>query len=185
MPANRDTNFIKRSSSLALVFIISGFALIVLISVGLLLPQYIGIKKLEETSLNKMISLEHQRTLFPIYAKAENIVRQNFETHLPSVERKTLKRDKITSLTKIFKQMAIKHQLIFSGNSLDIARLNEATDQISIELSLTGDLLNFRGYLISLVELEFFNRIERIKIFADQNNTKKFIAKININIDKR
>lgn len=185
MSGNANSKLFKSFPSFTLGLIVSSLALIILISLGVLLPQYLEIKKLEETSLKKMISLEHQRALFPIYANADKISKFKFETQLPFIERKTLKRDKITSLTKTFKQMAIKHQLVFSGNSLDISMLNEMTDHISIELSLSGDLFNFRSYLISLAQLEFFDCIEKINIFSDQNNTRQFITKIKINIDKR
>lgn len=185
MPGIKDTKPIQKLPSLTLGIMISGIALVTLISVFILLPQFLKIKDLKETGLKKLITLEHQKALFPVYANANKITELEFKTKLPIVERKPLKRDKITSLTQIFKQMAIKHHLAFSGNSLDISTLNSLTDHIAIELSLSGDLFNFRNYLISLTELNFFNSIEKIKILADQNKTKQFIAKIIIDIDKK
>lgn len=149
------------------------------------MPRFLEIQHLKETAVRKTITLEHQKTLFPVYASANKITELEFKTQLPIVERKPLDREKIPSLTDTFKQLAIRHDMTFSGNILDIATLNALTDHISIELSLTGDLFHFRNYLISLIELEFFNSIEGIKILADQQKIKQFTTKIMIDIDKK
>lgn len=175
----------KKLSSVTTGIIITGIVLILSISLGIILPQFLRVKNLKKTLTEKTITLENQKALFPIYAQANRITDQKFETRLPLVERKPLKRDKIILLTNIFKQMAVRHQMKFSGNSLDMATLNASTDHISIELSLTGELFNFRDYLVSLVKLECFNSIERVRILADQTENRQFIINIIINIDKK
>jgi len=175
---------LKKLPPLTLALIITSFVLVVLFVFGILFPQYRQIETAKNDRISKAILLEEQKRLFPLFAQADALARLPFDPKLPFQERKPLDRNKITTLPKVFSAIALKHNMVFSQNTLDVSSLKSRSNSISMDIQFNGKLFDFRNCLISLAELPFFDRFEQIKISTDSNNIKKFTTKILITIDK-
>jgi len=163
-------------STLALLIV--SFCLVTVFAIGILVPKYNKVQKIKEERIAKKITLEEQKKIFPLYAQAKGLAKKEFKPKLPFVERKPLERNKIADLSNIFKEIAAKHNMTLSENSLDINLLKKASGEISMNLKFTGKLFDFRDCLISLAELSFFKSIEKVKISTDKSNLKRFSTKI-------
>ncbi|MFH2091606.1 MAG: hypothetical protein ABIJ31_04510 [Pseudomonadota bacterium] len=155
-----------------------------IIAVGIL-PKYINIRKITQKNSEQSLLLEEQQALYPLYAKADQLANIEFFPKLPFPERKALERDKISNLSKPFEQLAIQNRLNLSKNSLDVETLHALSDQVSIELLLSGQLFDFRNYLVALGGLPYFNFVQSIEIQSNFNKIKQFKVKIMINIEKK
>ena len=168
-----------------LALVIISFLLVAGFAGGILWPKYNRVQSVKEERIAKKIVLEEQKKLFPIYAQALGLAKKEFNPKLPLVERKPLDRNKIADLSTIFKEIAKKHNMTLSENSLDTNSLKNSSSSISMDLKFTGNLFDFRDCLISLAELTFFQSIEKVKIYTDKSNLKKFSTKILISLNKK
>jgi len=168
-----------------LALVIISFFLVAGFVAGILWPKYNKVQKTKEERIAKEITLEEQKKLFPLYAQALSLAKKEFKPKLPFIERKPLDRNKIATLSNIFKEIAKKHNMALSENSLDINSLKNSSSSISMDLQFTGNLFDFRDCLISLAELTFFKSIEKVNITTDKSNLKKFSTKILISLNKK
>lgn len=185
MTETNEKNELKKLPSLTLSLIVVSFLLILLFILGLIFPQYKNIEAIKNERISKVLILEEQKKTFPIYAQADALEKISFDPKLPFPERKALDRDQISSLSTVFGDIAAKHNMKLSRNSLDINSLKNHSGLISMDIQFTGSLFDYRNCLISLSELPFFSTIEKIKISTDPTNIKTFSTKILITIGKK
>jgi hypothetical protein len=184
MPETDENKELKKLPPLTLSLIIASFVLVFAIAVGLLYPQYQRIQKAKEIRVSKTILLEEQKRIFPIYAEAETIASVKFEPSLPITVRAGIHRDKISTLSEVFGNIALDNNLEFLGNSLEIGSFKTSSNLISMNVKFSGELFDFRNCLIALVKLPFFDSIEAVKINTKKGKIKKYATKIKIMIDK-
>lgn len=101
------------------------------------------------------------------------------------MERKPLARDRISSLSEVFQDIAATHNMELSQNSLDINSLQNDSNLISMDVQFSGKLFDYRGCLVSLSELPYFNAVEKINISMTPDHIKTFSTKILITLDKK
>jgi len=176
---------LKKLPPLTLSLIIASFILVALCILGLILPQYNAIKDAKNERISKMLVLEEQKKLFPLYAQAEALEKVRFSPQLPLVERKPLARDRISSLSEVFQDIAAAHNMELSQNSLDINSLKNDSNLISMDVQFSGKLFDYRSCLVSLSELPYFSAVEKININATPDPIKTFSTKILITLDKK
>lgn len=183
MMATDEKNNLKTLPILTLLLIVIFFVLVLFSIIGILFPQYRNIENAKNDRISKMLILEEQKKIFPLFAQADALARINFDPKLPFSERKPLGRDQIFSLSTVFSDIALKNNMKLAQNSHDINSLNNHSNLISMDIQFTGSLFGYRNCLISLAELPFFNTIEKIKISTDPSNIKTFFTKILIRIE--
>jgi hypothetical protein len=176
---------LKKLPPLTLSLIIISFVLVVLFVLGLILPQHKAVENAKNERIAKMLTLEEQKKLFPLYARADALEKVQFEPRLPLVERKPLSREQISSLSSVFQEIALSHHMKLSNNSLDINSMKNDSNLISMDVQFSGQIFDYRNCLVSLAELPYFNAVERISISTDPSNIKIFSTKILIFIDKK
>lgn len=186
MVGGMNTSFIKGVPAKTAWLVIGTIALTLCFSLAVLLPKYLGNKKINQKIIAQTILLEKQTHLFPLFTKADKIADLNFLPKLPFPDREPLKRDQINKLSTVFNRLAAQHNLVLSGNRLDLKKVQATAtkEKISIELNLSGDFSNFREFLISVGGLPYFDKVEKITIQAIHNSNKQYKARIRINIDK-
>ncbi len=185
MVQTHEKTLLNKLPPFTLALIIISFLLVAGFAGGILWPKYNRVQRAKEERIAKTIVLEEQKKLLLLYSQAEGLAKKEFKPKLPLVERKPLDRNKIATLSNIFKEIAKKHNMALSENSLDIDSLKNSSSSISMDLKFTGNLFDFRDCLISLAELTFFQSIEKIKISTDKSNLKKFSTKIMIGLNKK
>jgi hypothetical protein len=176
---------LKKLPPLTLSLIIISFVLVVLFLLGLILPQYKALEAAKNERIAKMVTLEEQKKLFPLYAQAEAYEKTAFTPRLPLVERRPLARDRISDLSSTFQDIALSHGMELSRNSLDINSLKNDSNLISMDVQFTGKLFDYRDCLVSLSELPYFNAVEKIVVTTAPNHINTFSTKILIFIDKK
>lgn len=185
MPETDEKTELKKLPPLTLSLIIITFVLLLIAVFGFVFPQYKGIGAAKADRIEKETLLEEQKQLFPIYAQALALEKTAFEPKLPFVERSPLDRDRIFSLSSVFQDIAVSHNMELSQNSQDINSLRNNSNLLSMDIMFSGGLQDYRNTLISLSELPFFNAVEKISISTDPSNIKKFSTQILITLDKK
>lgn len=185
MTETDEKNELKKLPPVTLSLIIISFLLVIIFILGVLFPAYKGIEIAKNERISKMLLLEEQKKLFPLYAQADALEKLAFNPRLPFVEKKALARDQISSLSTVFNDIALSHNMKLSQNSLDINSLKKQLNEISMDIQFTGDLFDYRNCLISLSELPYLKTIEKILISTDPTNIKKYSTKILITIEKK
>lgn len=183
MTETEGKNQLKKLPHLTLSLIIISFLLVFLAIIVLLFPEYKNIQTAKKDRISKMLTLEEQKKIFPLYAQADALAKIDFNPKLPFSERIPLGRDQVFSLSTVFRDIALKNNMKLSQNSQDIDSLENNSNLISMDVTFTGSLFDYRNCLISLSELPFLNTIKKIKISTDPSNIKTFSTKILITID--
>lgn len=175
-----------RLNTIAMILIGSVVVIVCLIAGIGIFPTYMSLKKANQNIERLSLTLETQKRLFPVYAKAQTLAQLEFLPELQTPVRESLDRRDISTLSQTFDQLAIQHQLIPTGNSLDVNKISEPSSQekVSVDLHLSGRLFNFRDYLVAVCSLSFFDVVEHIRIEPTDQENKQFIIKVRINIDK-
>ncbi len=177
---------VKKNLPNATVFLIIGSTVLIgLFFFSLILPKYLFIGKIKEQILDQQVQLEKQKSYFPLYAAADQLARFDFNPKLPIVQHTPVKRDDISALSQIFETMAVKHNMILSGNALDTSQINSQSPFLSMQLSLKGSLSDFRNYLVKTGELSFLSSFELIGIQPEKGSTRQFTARIKIFVDQK
>ncbi len=184
MGENFEQKSMKRMPNTTLGLIAISIILVGLLIFAGILPKITIGKELKESKCDRKISLERQKQLFPLYVRVDRLVNLNFDFKLPLPERKPIERNKISQLSEMLDLIVQQHDLILSANSLDVELLDTLEDRMSIELSIKGNLFNYREVLISFTELPFVDSIEKMSISADEHSKNKFVTKIGISIEK-
>lgn len=185
MTKDNEKKELNKVPRLTLGLISAWFILVVLVGLGIVLPGYKRMQTAKHQRIAKMLILEKQKKTYPLYAQVTALGNFRFEPQLPMVERTPLSRDKISSLSNIFNDIALRHNMKLARNTLDTSSLKTSSNSISMDIQFTGSLFNYRGCLISLSELPCFSRIEKIKIRTGPGNMKEFMTKILITIDPK
>lgn len=185
MPANKSNHDRKKISTLSVSIMAVCLSLLLLILVFGVVPTYLNIQALKKENAEKTLEFEKQQAILPLFARAEQLASNPFEPALPFPEPNPLAREKVYNLPKRFETLAFSHSLILTGSSLDVDTNDIESSQVSVELFLTGDLFDFRSFLIGLGRFAFFDSIETINIHSDIDQVKRFVTKIRINIEKK
>lgn len=148
-----------------------------------LYPQHKQIQAATESRLASILALETQKLMFPVYTGALALDKEEFAPRLAFPSRKAIERKRIADLSGIFGGIADDCGMELAGNTLDINSVSRNSGTVAVDVSLTGDLLSFRNYLLAIMELPFFNRLESVDISAG-NGVKTFKTKFHIMIEK-
>ncbi len=181
-----DTDGYKKGSKLPLstmVLIIVSFLLVTGFILLLIYPRYNKLKDVQQETIGASYELVKQRKLYPIYTKALHLAKKTFTPKFSFPEREGIKRSRISELSTIFGVIASKCGMEFSGNSIDIGSITKESGSVSMKLSLTGNLFDFRKYLINIIELPFCDGIEKIAINSGEV-VKTCYLTVRINIKK-
>jgi len=168
-----------------LLFIVFSLAIVFLYSIFSIFPGYRTIKKIRQDIDSTTADMAVLQKIIPVYAEARKYSKLGFEHNLPLPDRKGLEEGSVAKLVHDFQSLSLKHKLDLSRNKLDIKFSRTQPDSVFIFIELNGSLHNFRNFLISLISLPFFEKIENIMIRPDNNNFKIFSVNIKINVKNK
>lgn len=171
-----------RLPTVTLMLILAVFVLLAGSGAFILFPQYRAIEKAREATARSLGELERQKTLAPLYVKARQASAKEFTPRYDFPERQPMKRADIAGLAGVLTAMALEKSLVLSGNSLDIKSLNKDSGVVAMDISLEGSLLDLHGWLVQVIALPFFDRVESIRIRAG-NAVRTVNARIWITVD--
>lgn len=128
--------------------------------------------------------MDLMKVLYPVAARTGLLVKLDFHPELPFPKRQRMDRNAIKDLAVTFSDMARTHGMTMIGSDFDINALTPASESISMELSLTGNLFDFRQFLIGLIEFQYFRSVQELSVRTTQGKTKEFRVKMDIGIQK-
>lgn len=175
----------RRRLSLTLLLVL-GSAVVVGLILGIgIFPAVYRINAVKAENLDRQVRLEQQKHLSPLLEAADKAARARFSPNLPFPDRHPIRHNQISGLSERFDTLARSSNVILSANTVDMAPMNAGKGFISVELSMSGALFDFRQYLISMAALEFFNAVEKITIRTEKGEVKKCIARIRVSVGQK
>ena len=121
--------------------------------------------------------IEEQNMLFPVYVQLQQRLQLKGSDILSSPVGTKLSIDKIEKLPSIFKKIAQEYNLTALSVAPDVMSFGSDSDFLLVDVVIQGNFLDFRKFLIELVNLDYLEKIERIRI-ERADRAKKFNLKI-------
>ncbi len=135
----------------------------------------LGNKDMEISNLRS--SIEEQNMLFPAYAQLQQRIQFKGSDILSSSVGTKLSIDKIEKLPSIFKKIAQKYNLTALSVAPDVMSFGSDSEFLLVDVVIQGNFFDFRKFLIELVNLDYLEKIEQIRI-ERADRAKKFNLKI-------
>lgn len=146
--------------------------LLLLISVAMIYPNARGLEALETEALELRQILEEQKTLIPVFNEMLKRAKSAKNSPLPFPERKPLGNDDIRAALIAMKQRAEGMHLEVTDIVPGIRGFVENAQRVVVDISLLGDLNDFKAFLLSVSGEPFVDAIETIKIVAQTDRTQ-------------
>lgn len=121
--------------------------------------------------------IEEQNMLFPAYAQLQQRIQFKGSDILSSSVGTKLSIDKIEKLPSIFKKIAQKYNLTALSVAPDVMSFGSDSEFLLLDVVIQGNFFDFRKFLIELVNLDYLEKIEQIRI-ERADRAKKFNLKI-------
>jgi len=116
----------------------------------------------EIDSLNARI--EEQRILTPVFHSLLKRAKTAPPSALPSPEKTKLTHGDINTISKVFQDIAARHNLTLEEVKTDVSSMVQDSGYLMMRLRLSGDFYKFRDFLVDLGSLPFLGHIEEIDI---------------------
>lgn len=148
-----------------------------------IIPGYRSIQKIRQDIKMIGADLGVSEKIVPAFTKAKKIDEIEFKPSFLFPNRERLDRNKLPILLNKFQSIALKHNLRLTGNKFDTDFLKKQSDSVSILLILNGRLPDLRKFLVSIISLPFFEKIETISIQPGENDLKFFNINFKIFVE--
>ena len=110
------------------------------------------------------VRIEEQRILTPVFHSLLNRAKTAPPSVLPSPEKTKLPLGDMNSISKLFQDIAMRHNLKLEEVKTDVSSMMEDTGYLMMRLRLTGDFYKFRDFLVDLGSIPSLEHIEEINI---------------------
>jgi Tfp pilus assembly protein PilO len=121
--------------------------------------------------------IERQKILKPVFVSLFEKSKAKKSIKLPTAQKAKLARDEIPKLINHFQELAQRHHLKLQEISPDVNSLKDGSGHLLMNLSLTGEFLNFRGFLLDVGALPALEHAEELKI-SSVNTTRELQLKL-------
>ncbi len=145
-----------------------------LIAVGavMIYPNIKGLAALEAESVTLRKQLEEQKMLMPVFAEMRKRSMGLKDNPLPMPERQPLTTDEIRSALITLRQRAEGMNLEVTDIVPGMRGFVENAQRVVVDVSLTGDLNNFKSYLMSLTADPFIDIIQTIQVVSQTDRSQ-------------
>ena len=158
---------------------------IVIVAVFILLllcPAYKSLDGLETELANIEQRIDTQKTLLPLYMKLVKKSGAGVPSMLSLPERKKLSEKNLDLIPSVFKKIAGESGTRIVSVNPDFTTLASKKEAVLINTTVTGNLFNFRKFLIELGKVSYMKQIEEIQI-QQRAADKEFKLKIWLSVD--
>lgn len=160
-----------------LYFLICGAGILVFILL-IIIPAQKNATALDQDIKKLKNRIEEQRILTPVFQNLLKKVKRRNPAGLPAPKKAKLSRGDIDKLAERFQAMAARHNLKLEEITPDINSLASGSGALPVRLKVSGDFLNFRGFLIDLGAIAALQDIQQISILAGATAARQM--KLNI-----
>jgi hypothetical protein len=146
-------------------FLICGAGIIVFIFL-IIIPGQKTSAELDQDIKRLNDLIEEQRILRPVFDSLLKRAKQEKGTELPATEKVKLARGDVDKVSGLLQEIARRHDLELQDMRTDVDTLMSNTGYMLMNISLIGDFMNFRNFLVEIGAIPALEQIEEIKIKA-------------------
>ena len=110
------------------------------------------------------VRIEEQRILTPVFHSLLNRAKTAPPSLLPSPEKTNLTHGEMNSISKIFQDIAARHNLKLEEVKTDVSSMMQNSGYLMMRLRLSGNFYKFRDFLVDLGSIPSLEHIEEISI---------------------
>ena len=148
-------------SLLVLVICVVGILTFLLL---ILLPSQKTSAELDQQIDNLNVRIEEQRILTPVFHSLLKRAKMAPPSALPSPEKTKLAHDGMNTISKVFQDIAVRHNLKLEEVKTDVSSMMEDSGYLMMRLRLSGNFYKFRDFLVDLGSVPSLEHIEEISI---------------------
>ena len=110
------------------------------------------------------VRIEEQRILTPVFHSLLKRAKTAPPSALPFPEKTKLTHGDMNSISKVFQDIAMRHNLILEEIKTDVSSMVEDSGYLMMRLRLSGNFYKFRDFLVDLGSIPSLEHIEEINI---------------------
>ncbi|MEJ2731312.1 MAG: hypothetical protein P8185_22860 [Deltaproteobacteria bacterium] len=110
------------------------------------------------------VRIEEQRILTPVFHSLLKRAKKAPPSMLPSPEKTKLTHGDMNIISKVFQDIAVRHNLKLEEVETDVSSVMEESGYLMMRLRLSGNFYKFRDFLVDLGSIPSLEYIEEISI---------------------
>jgi Tfp pilus assembly protein PilO len=130
----------------------------------IILPSDKSAKELDQEIAKLNARMEEQRILTPVFHSLLKRSKMAPPSNLPVPERTKLTHGSIQTISDVFQDIAVRHNLKLEEIKTDVGSMVQNTGYLSMQLRLSGDFYKFREFLVDMGSIPSLEHIEEINI---------------------
>jgi hypothetical protein len=123
--------------------------------------------------------IEEQRILRPVFESLLKRAKKEDPNELPAAPKFKLASGGINEITDFLREIARRNNLEMKDISTDVTALMIDTENMLMQINLTGNFMQFRDFLLDLSAISALEQIEEIKIRAIEG-TREYTLRIRM-----
>lgn len=135
-------------------------------------PNSMAIKESEEEIAQLNQKVQTQELLYPVYRELIKEATRKAPSKLPLPEKSETLNNDISSVNKLFQQLATENQVVFNSAAPDASSYLEDTGHLTMNVDFIGDFFKLRGLLLSICQLPYLESIETMKLETAEKNKR-------------
>jgi Tfp pilus assembly protein PilO len=130
----------------------------------IILPSDKSAKELDQEIAKLNARMEEQRILTPVFHSLLKRSKMAPPSNLPVPERTKLTHGSIQTISDVFQDIAVRHNLKLEEIKTDVGSMVQDTGYLSMQLRISGDFYKFREFLVDMGSIPSLEHIEEINI---------------------
>jgi hypothetical protein len=133
-------------------------------------PQRISLAEADLDIKKSKVRIEEQKILYPIFQNLLKKARAKDSEGLPFPKKRKLMRNETAKISSIFQEIAQKSNLVLKEIIPDVGALISGAEYLKLNLTVKGNFLDLRNFMLQLGELPYLEHIDRIQIRSFQDS---------------
>jgi hypothetical protein len=133
-------------------------------------PQHISLAEADLDIKKLKVRIEEQKILYPIFQNFLKKSRVKDTEGLPFPKQRKLMRNETAKISSIFQEIAQKSNLVLKEIIPDADALISGAGYLKLNLTVKGNFLDLRNFMLQLGDLPYLEHIERIQIRSVQDS---------------
>ncbi len=130
----------------------------------IIMPSQKSAVELDRDIANLSARMEEQRILTPVFHSLMKRAKMAPPSGLPVPERTKLTHGDMNTLSNVFQDIAVRHNLKLEEIKTDVSSMVQDTGYLSMRIRLSGNFYKFREFLIDLGSISSLEHVEEINI---------------------
>ena len=150
----------------SLIYLLICCAGILVFLMMIIFPAQKSTAELDAEIVDLQARIEEQRILSPVFKSLFKKAKAKNQNGLPAQTKEKLSRDDISDLTVQLQKIAKDNNLQIDELAPDVNSLTDNSGFLSVNLTASGQFLDFRNLLVDLAMIPSFEMIETIDVRA-------------------